>query len=97
VEIPSYALDPELPRKAPLMVDELTQSSPAGGGSRSSAWVLGLVAAVVLLLVGWLVFGRESGDGNVDVDLPRVEAPEADAPTVEVKVPEKVDVNVKTN
>jgi hypothetical protein len=75
---------------------QIQQTPPPAAGGGSGTWVLGVVAIVVLLLVAWLVFGRsESADTGVDIDVPEAQAPKADAPDVEVKVPEKVDVNVK--
>lgn len=53
-----------------------------GGGMSSSTLMLGLLVAVVLGLVIWLVANRGSGDGKVDVNLPNVEAPDVN---VEVK------------
>ena len=53
--------------------------------------MMGVLLVVVLLMVGWLLFGGgdRGGETNIDVDLPSTEAPEVD-------VPEKVDVEVKT-
>jgi hypothetical protein len=74
---------------------QINQNPQPVSGGGSSAWILGVIAVVALLLVVWLLFARPSGAGNdVHVNVPEVQAPKTDAPAVEVKVPEKVDVNV---
>jgi hypothetical protein len=79
------------------MADINVDNRPAAVGGGSGAWVLGLVAVVALILVAWLLLARPSGDTGVDIDVPEAQAPQPDAPNIEVKVPEKVDVNVKQN
>lgn len=58
-----------------------TGAAPARGAGGSNL-MLGLLVLVVLALVVWLVMNRGSGDGKVDVNLPRVETPDVN---VEVK------------
>ena len=64
---------------------------PVDGGRGSGGLILAIVLVVALLLVAWVLFGR----GDAEAPDVNVEVPSADAPTVEV--PEKVDVNVKTD
>jgi hypothetical protein len=56
---------------------------PPGRGAGGTNLLLVLLVVVVLVVVVWLVMNRRGADADVEVNVPRVEAP--DAPNVEVK------------
>lgn len=64
------------------MADNINNTS--GGGNTGLAFIVGAVV-VVLAVIAFFVFGRgmtpETKQVNVDVDLPKVEAPAVPAPS----------------
>lgn len=64
------------------MADNINNTS--GGGNTGLAFIVGAVV-VVLAVIAFFVFGRgmtpETKEVNVDVDLPKVEAPAVPAPS----------------
>ena len=61
----------------------MAENSNSGGGNAGLAFIVGGVV-VVLAIIAWFVFAGggmapETKDVNIDVDLPKIEAPAAPA------------------
>jgi hypothetical protein len=90
--------DPDRDREPVRDVERTTTVVSTGGDRGGGGALLAVLVIIVLLAVLYFVFSgsfnRAADDVGVNVN---VEAPKVDVPDVKLEVPDKIDLDVKTD